>query len=129
MSVTDSPRAGQGLAADPRPAIVEHGGHHHVYGGRCDACGHDLAVLPSRCARCGAAVSPHLYGPLGTVWAFTVVHVPGRPGEEVPYTLAYVDLDDGPRVLVRLGSGAAVGSRIELTSATAAGDPAARVLA
>jgi uncharacterized OB-fold protein len=127
MSAVDTGRAG-GLLADPRPVIVEHDGRHLVHGSRCDSCGNDLATVPSRCARCGSSVTERFSGPLGTVWAFTIVHVPGRPGEEVPYTLAYADLDDGPRVLVRLGSVASVGARIELTSATAAGDPAARVI-
>ena len=33
---------------------------------------------------------------------------------DAPYTLAYVDLDDGPRLLVHLTERAAIGARVRL---------------
>ena len=66
------------------------------------------------------------------MWAVTVVHVPAREGDEVPYTLAFVDLDAGPRLLARLDetlAPARVGARVRLTSSSAAGDPVAEVVA
>jgi len=42
-----------------------------------------------------------LYGPGGTVWSWTRVNIT-VPGWEPPYVLAYVDLEQGPRILVHL---------------------------
>lgn len=118
------------LLADPRPLVVADGPDHLLAGVRCEACGHPCALRLARCVRCRGEVAPARFGPGGTVWAVTVVHVAGRPGDAVPYTLAYVDLDDGPRVLTRInGDGAQVGARVTLTAATGDGDPAAEVVA
>ena len=122
--------AARPLLADPRPRIVADGGEPRLAGVRCRACGHAGALRTPRCVRCAGEVDPALFGPAGTVWATTVVHVAGRPGDEVPYALAYVDLDDGPRLLTRLsGEGAHVGDRVALLDATPDGDPAAELLA
>ena len=107
--------------ADPRPVIVDG----MLEGGRCVTCSHALLFARPRCPRCGGEVVPERFGPEGSVWAVTVVHVPSRPDEEVPYTLAYVDLDDGPRVLARLDAACPVGGRVRLTGP----GPAAEVLA
>ena len=67
-----------------------------------------------------------MFGPGGTVWSSTVVRIPVA-GREPPVALAYVDLDDGPRVLVHAPlapDAPAVGSRVVLVAPTAAGDPA-----
>ena len=120
------------LLADPRPVIVEEDGRHLLAGGRCLPNGHALARPLPRCPRCRGEVAPGRFGPDGAVWAVTVVHVPAHEGDEVPYTLAYVDLDAGPRLLVRLDESLApaqVGARVRLTASRAAGDPAAEVLA
>lgn len=64
------------------------------------------------------------------MWAVTILHV-ASDDREVPYTLAYVDLDEGPRLLVHVvdASGAAIGDRVRVVAATAAGDPAVETLA
>jgi uncharacterized protein len=114
------------LPADPRPVIVADGDRHVLEGARCVACGHPLALRPPRCTRCGAETAPARFGPLGTIWSSTVVHVAARPGDALPYTLAYVDLDDGPRLLTHVGGeagGAHVGARVELAATAATGDP------
>jgi uncharacterized OB-fold protein len=104
---------------DPRP-VVE---HERVVGARCDACGHPHAVRVRRCTRCGGALSEASFGPEGVVWSTTTLHVAG-PGRDAPYTLAYVDLDDGPRVLAHVDGGAiAVGARVSLSGRTDHGDP------
>lgn len=54
-----------------------------------------------RCPDCGGEVIAAQFGPEGTVWSATVVRIP-VPGRTPPYTLVYVDLDDGPRVLAHL---------------------------
>lgn len=118
------------VPADPRPAVREHDGRPLLDGGRCQACGHAIALALPRCPRCGGEVAPQTFGPGGTIWALTVVHVPARAGDAVPYTLAYVDLDDGPRLLAHVdGDGARVGTRVALAATAATGDPRVRVLA
>lgn len=43
-------------------------------------------------------MEPEEFALHGLVWSATVLRVP-LPGREPPIALAYVDLDDGPRVL------------------------------
>ena len=113
---------------DPRPRVVEEDGRHVVCGGRCVACGHALARRVPRCPRCGGALEPASFGPEGVVWAATTIRV-STAGRPAPYCLAYVDLSDGPRLLVHvLGSegGVPVGARVAL-AAGPGDDPAVRV--
>lgn len=49
----------------------------------------------------------------GTVYACTTLHVP-LPGHQAPYTLAYVDLDGGGRVLSAVDRPVVVGERVVL---------------
>jgi uncharacterized OB-fold protein len=65
------------------------------------------------------------------VWSATVVRIP-VPGRTPPFALAYVDLDDGPRVLAHVpGAQAApaVGARARLVAPTDSGDLAVELLA
>jgi len=124
MTVTDDLR----IAPDPRPRIVQDGGRYMLAGGRCTACGHALLRVFARCPRCRGEVVAERFGPDGSVWAVTILHV-APAGREAPYALAYLDLDDGPRVLVHLSEAAPIGTRARLTEPTGAGDPAAEVLA
>jgi uncharacterized protein len=90
-----------------------------------------LMRLFARCPRCRGEVEAALFGPAGTIWATTRVHVPAFAGDEVPYVLAYVDLDEGPRVLLRLTNtpdGAAVADRVSLGPPTDAGNPTGTVI-
>ena len=94
-------RAGEafgGLAvADPRPRCVDG----KVEGWRCEACRHAVAQQSPWCPRCGGPLRAERFPPTGTVWAGTVVHLPvghRRP----PFAFAFVDLDDGPRVLAHV---------------------------
>ena len=127
MSAASAPRGKQ--LADPRPAVVFEDGVHRIVGGRCVANGHALIHAFARCPRCSSETVQERFGPGGTVWATTDVHVPSAPGEEVPYTLAYVDLDDGPRILLRiLDSGPPpVGARVVLGAASSTGNATGRV--
>jgi uncharacterized OB-fold protein len=101
--------------ADPRPRLLGN----QLQGTRCAACRLAIAQEAPRCPRCGSGeLQPEAFGPEGTVWASTVVHLPvGR--RKPPFAIAYVDLDDGPRVLVHL-TGASVlpaGSRVRIAGA------------
>ncbi|HEV7862975.1 MAG TPA: OB-fold domain-containing protein [Acidimicrobiia bacterium] len=117
---TDTPiskrRAGEALGglpvADPRPRLVDG----LVAGWRCGACGHAVAQESPWCPNCAApALAPASFGPGGTVWAGTVVHLPVGDWKP-PFGLASVDLDDGPRILahVTVPRVLAVASRVRL---------------
>ena len=66
------------------------------------------------------------FGPGGTVFASTVLRIP-VPGRTPPYRLAYVDLDDGPRILAHAtgaDNGPLVpGARVRIVGRTDDGDP------
>lgn len=72
---------------------------------RCDAC--DRFVWYPREA-CPACLSPDLtWKPLagtGSIYAYNVMRKPGNPmmGDEVPYVVALVDLDEGVRMTTNI---------------------------
>ena len=114
---------------DPRPKVVPYGDAAAVVGVRCTACGYPVAFARPACPVCSGPVSEQYFGPSGTVFASTVVRIPVG-ARTPPYGLAYVDLDDGPRVLAATttpsGGGAVavpVGARVRLIGVAAAGDP------
>ncbi|GAC67371.1 Zn-ribbon domain-containing OB-fold protein [Gordonia soli] len=103
--LTDRPnkrRAGEvagGLAvAESRPQVVDG----LLRGARCSRCAHPSAQpdVPW-CPVCFGPVEECGFDPEGVVWAATTVHLPvGRWA--APFGLAYIDVDDGPRVLVHV---------------------------
>lgn len=112
-----------GPRTDPRPQVVDADDGPAVAGVRCTACGHPSAFPRPRCPACRGPVVPALFGPTGRVWSSTVVRIP-VPGRTPPYALAYVDLDDGPRVLAGAEGDAALamGTPVRLLPADPAGD-------
>ena len=112
-----------GPRTDPRPQVVGTDDGPAVAGVRCTACGHPSAFPRPRCPACRGPVVPALFGPTGRVWSSTVVRIP-VPGRTPPYALAYVDLDDGPRVLAGAEGDAALamGTPVRLLPADPAGD-------
>lgn len=119
---------------DPRPVMAEDGDRWVIKGFRCDACGYHLAVSRPRCPVCRGALSEHDFGPEGTVWSGTVMRA-GVPDREPPIGLAYVDLDDGPRVLCHVATNdgeepqvLAPGTRVALAGLTEQDDPRVRNL-
>lgn len=121
----------QPLSVDPRPT-AESGtdGAWCVTGRRCRACGQASAYPWPRCPACRGEVTPASFGPDGTVWSSTVVRIPVA-GHAPPYALAYVDLDDGPRILAQVvdadGAAAPIGGRVRLVTPSADGDLQVRV--
>ena len=109
---------------DPRPRVREAPGP-AVLGVRCVACGHPTVEPVERCPVCRGATRDTAFAGTGTVFSGTVLRIPVGD-REPPISLAYVDLDDGPRVL---GHGAdparllGPGTRVRLTGRTAQGDP------
>ena len=109
---------------DPRPEIHRTAeGDWVVVGRRCRTCAEPVAYAWPRCPACGAEVEPAHFGPRGTVWSSTVVRI-AVPGHTPPYSLAYVDLEDGPRVLAHVPGEepAPIDARVRLTGASDAGD-------
>ncbi|MFC4943738.1 Zn-ribbon domain-containing OB-fold protein [Pseudonocardia sp. GCM10023141] len=114
---------------DPRPHVAKGpDGQLHVDGRHCRSCGEVSALAWPRCPACRGTVEPAAFGPDGTVWCSTIVRIP-VPGRTPPYALAYVDLDDGPRVLahvtddgVPVDEPVLIGSRVRLAGLSLDGD-------
>ncbi len=116
MSGVSKRRAGEllgGVAvADPRPRLVGD----RVQGARCRACGYPTAPPAPWCPACqNLDLEPAEFGPRGVVWSSTVVHIPVGKWTP-PYALAYVDLENGPRVLAHLDETAVLppGARVRI---------------
>jgi uncharacterized OB-fold protein len=111
---------GGGFVADPRPVVRGN----KVVGTRCSACGYPSAPAAPWCPVCQQRTAREAeFGPGGTVWSSTLVHIPvGR--WTPPYALAYVDLDEGPRVLAHLQTPIAVamGTRVHVVGGDEGGD-------
>ncbi|MCE3551437.1 OB-fold domain-containing protein [Pseudonocardia sp. RS11V-5] len=99
--------------ADSRPSLVDG----QVGGVRCTTCRYPVAQtgIPW-CPACYGPVEPARFAATGAAWSSTVVQIPvgtRRP----PFGLAYLDLDDGPRVLVHLAEPTVLplGARLRIT--------------
>lgn len=125
LITTPPERAG----ADPRPELAIHEGRVLLTGSRCGDCGYPQAVNPPRCPICGShSMSPATFGPKGTVFSSTVLRIP-VPDRTPPFTLAYVDVDEGPRILAHVdGPDEALvpGSEVVLSGWSEHGDPVVR---
>jgi uncharacterized protein len=109
---------------DPRPRVVDGPGP-AVVGTRCSACRHPTLEEVERCPVCGGPTAPARFARTGTVFSGTVLRIPVGD-RQPPISLAYVDLDDGPRVLGHGRDPERVlrpAERVTLVGTTAAGDP------
>ena len=74
-----------------------------LLGSRCPDCG--VVVFPSKdfCPACHSEADQAsvLLSERGTVFSYTVVHQ-APAGRRTPYVLAYVDLEDGVRVMAQI---------------------------
>ena len=70
----------------------------------CDACGHHIWYPRSWCPVCQhEAVTWTTLSGRGTVYARTILHRSmGRGVSAAPFVIAYVELDEGPRVLTNV---------------------------
>ena len=82
-------------------------------GSRCPACGATFYPPRGVCSRCLSELELVQLSTKGVVYTYTVVHQAG-PGFETPYTLVYVDLPEGVRVLGRLDGEPQIGMVVEL---------------
>ena len=73
---------------------------------RCESCKHLFFYPRIVCPNCGAqSIVTIVSKGFGVIHSFTHVHFSPRGNfweEDVPYTVALVDLDEGPRLLSRL---------------------------
>jgi len=91
---------------------------------RCTGCTTRLARPLERCHRCAAPTSFEAVAGTGSIYSYIVVHHPGVPAfaHLVPYVIALVEFDEGPRLpgilLGERGPGVAIGQRVraELTA-------------
>ena len=112
-------------APDPRPQVVNDGSGPRIVGCRCERCGYSAALPAPWCPRCRGGLRSVTFQPGGVVWSATVLRV-ALPDRPPPTSLAYVDIDDGPRVLGhvadRTDDRLRAGDRVKLTGLTEAGD-------
>lgn len=84
----------------------------------CNACGRRRFPVTPSCPYC-AHPDAHWEEPtgLGTVYSFVVVHRTFDPAfeEDVPYTVATIDLDGGGRMVARMDSIPAIDERARAT--------------
>ena len=87
---------------------------------RCDSCGMVIWYPRALCPSCGCVtISLVEASGHGTIYSFTVVHRGSGPYEDaVPYVVAYVELEEGPRVLTNIvgctPDGVSIGQRVEI---------------
>ncbi|WP_419920014.1 Zn-ribbon domain-containing OB-fold protein [Candidatus Poriferisocius sp.] len=114
---------------DPRPELVVRDGLILLRGSRCGNCRYPMVTAPPRCPVCGHdSMEPAAFGPGGTVFSSTVLRIP-VPGRTPPFTLAYVDMDSGPRILAHVNgpdTSLVPGSRVTLSGWNEHGDPVVR---
>jgi uncharacterized protein len=98
-----------------RPALVfVEDGEHRPNGGRCSACGLRLFPFTPSCPSCAkTTMEVCRLASTGEVYSRSTVHV----GTAAPYTLAYVDLDDGVRLLAKVRGDASIGGRVRVIGA------------
>lgn len=78
---------------------------HEIRLPKCDACGHLRVVFERWCPRCGGDASTwtRMSG-RGTVWSHCTFHRPYFKAfqDEIPYGVALVQLDEGPRLITNI---------------------------
>jgi len=99
---------------------------------RCTECRGWLARPLERCGRCAAPTSFEEVAGAGTIYSYIVVHHASVPAfaHMVPYVIALVEFDEGPRLpgilLGERGPAVAIGQQVraELTAFLGAAEPA-----
>ncbi|SDW45449.1 hypothetical protein SAMN04489725_10644 [Alicyclobacillus hesperidum] len=86
---------------------------------RCKTCAQYVFYPRSICPHCMSDDLAFVEAKgLGTVYTYTVVHRGFGPfQDEVPFTIALVDLDEGVRMMTRIvdaGEGIGIGDRVEV---------------
>jgi len=102
---------------------------HELYVQRCRSCSTTRFYPRAVCTVCmSSEVEWVRCSGRGTVYSFTVTHQNQAPGfrEELPYVLAIVELDEGPRVMTNIVGCAAdavkIGMAVEVVFEDVTGD-------
>ena len=89
---------------------------------RCESCSRYLAPDLENCDDClSASLEWTEASGLGAVYSFVIMHQLTHPGftDEVPYNIAYVELDEGPRLKTNIvgtpNESIEVGMRVRVT--------------
>lgn len=80
---------------------------------RCAKCGHHQLYPRPFCMACDSIDLTWVEtAGLGTVYSCVTVHIPVRDDISPPYTVALIELDEGPRLLAHVPDDAAIGDRV-----------------
>lgn len=111
--MTESNRAAGAVdrPADPRLPITVRGRKAVLDASWCIDCDLVTILRSYRCARCGGELAPTTISGEGKLWSWTVVRIP-VVDRQPPYTLGYVDLKDGPRLLCHMVDGDGRGGEV-----------------
>ncbi len=96
---------------------------------RCDDCGRVIWYPRQHCDGCGSrSVTWFDATGNGSVYSYTVTHrIPGRWQAAAPFVLAYVELEEGPRVLTNIvgcdPTQVAIGMRVSAVFVPTEGGP------
>lgn len=88
--------------ADPLSGCAVMTWAHAIPGGMCKVCGSRHYPLRAICPYCASdAVEPTTLSPRGRIYSFSAVHrgVQENFRRRLPFIVALIELDDGPRVL------------------------------
>ena len=78
---------------------------HELYLQKCSSCGTVRFYPRALCPSCMSSKTDYVRASgRGRVYTFTVTHQNQAPGfrDELPYVMAYVELDEGPRILTNI---------------------------
>lgn len=92
---------------------------------KCEDCGHIVWYPRSICPKCGSRHLAWIEGcGRGTIYSYTVIHRgEGAYKNATPYVVAYVELEEGPRVYTNIvdcdPESVAIGQAVEIVFANA----------
>ncbi len=75
-----------------------------LVGARCEGCQKYLMPPPGVCPGCGSeTLSEHQFSGRGTVYSYsTMVQGPQRFARQLPFSVALIELAEGPRIVAQL---------------------------
>lgn len=105
MTMADTPKKPVPRVDEETKGYWEACRRHELYVQRCRACGEKRYYPRAVCPFCLSDDTEWLRcAGTGSVYTFTVTHQNQAPGfrEQLPYVMAYVALDEGPRLLTNV---------------------------